>query len=264
LLNAYMLSIVQNAGSGPTVKDLLRQEVEMRAIQKARALVIALYRIANDSTLVDPDSVRYAMLAAHPDPSDFYLLAGIALERGDHRTATDWLDSLVVAKDEDPALLRDLVAMRIRLAGDWDRAENADLAALATMATSNMPGAAMAWAILYHLGATDAVPSPETPSNEKSLRHKPIRTTTNTERPVLEAYPNPTTGTCWAVLTVELDQAALLRVSDPQGRLVQSYRLAMGQQLVELDLSGLANGLYTCELLQGEFKLAVTKLTVQR
>jgi hypothetical protein len=40
--------------------------------------------------------------------------------------------------------------------------------------------------------------------------------------------------------------------------------LAAGQQLVELDLTGLSEGLYTCELLQGEYKLGVTKLTVQR
>ncbi len=53
-------------------------------------------------------------------------------------------------------------------------------------------------------------------------------------------------------------------MSDPQGRLVRTVRLAAGHQLVELDLTGLSEGLYTCELLQGEFKLAATKLTVQR
>ncbi len=58
--------------------------------------------------------------------------------------------------------------------------------------------------------------------------------------------------------------AATLRVSDPQGRLVRAVRLAKGQRMVELDLIGLSEGLYTCELLQGEYKLGVTKLTVQR
>lgn len=45
---------------------------------------------------------------------------------------------------------------------------------------------------------------------------------------------------------------------------MRTLRLAAGQRLVELDLTGLANGLYTCELLQGEYKLGVTELTVQR
>lgn len=66
------------------------------------------------------------------------------------------------------------------------------------------------------------------------------------------------------MISVELDDAALLRVSDAQGRVVNNVRLATGQRLVELDLIGLGNGLYTCELLQGEYKLAAAKLTLQR
>ena len=66
------------------------------------------------------------------------------------------------------------------------------------------------------------------------------------------------------MISVELDDAALLRVSDAQGRVVNNVRLATGQRLVELDLMGLGNGLYPCELLKGEYKLGVTKLTVQR
>jgi hypothetical protein len=80
----------------------------------------------------------------------------------------------------------------------------------------------------------------------------------------INIFPNPTTGQSWAVISMELDDAAWLRISDPQGREVRRYRLASGQRLQELDLNGLANGLYTCELLQGEYKLDVVKLTVQR
>jgi hypothetical protein len=78
------------------------------------------------------------------------------------------------------------------------------------------------------------------------------------------AHPNPSNGQSWAVISVELEDAALLRVSDPQGRLVSTIRLSAGQRIVELDLMGLAEGLYPCELLKGEYKLGVTKLTVQR
>jgi len=264
LLNAYMLAIVLNAGSGPTVKDLLVQEVIMRADEKERFFTLALDELATDTITPAPaDSLR-AMLAAHPDPSDYYLLAELEMERGDYAAATDWLDALVTAKAPDPALLRELVSMHQALGGDWQQADAAQRAALATMASSTEPGSAMAWGILYLLNESDEVPTAEEPSNEKSLRLQPARRLAATERPVLETHPNPTTGKSWAVISLELDEAAMLRLSDPQGRAVNTLRLAAGQRLVELDLMGLANGLYTCELLQGEYKLGVTKLTVQR
>jgi len=115
--------------------------------------------------------------------------------------------------------------------------------------------------ILYERGATTArrgflslILLPGIESSRRAFR-KPI---------VIKAHPNPTTGKSWAVISVELDDAAMLRVSDPQGRVVNTLRLAAGQRLVELDLMGLATGLYTCELLQGEYKLGVTKVTMQR
>jgi hypothetical protein len=264
LLNPYMLSIVLNAGSGPTVKDLLVQEVVLRGDEKARYLAIALDEWATDTITPDPaDSLR-AMLAAHPDPNDYYLLAELEMERGDHTAANGWLDALVAAKADDPVLLRDLVAMHQVLGGEWQQADAVQRASLATMAGSTEPGAAMAWAILYQLNETNDVPTAEEPSMEKSLSLTPARRTTATERPALEAHPNPSHGQSWAVITVELEDGALLRISDPQGRLVRTLRLAAGQRLVELDLMSLANGLYTCELLQGEYKLGVTKLNVQR
>jgi len=264
LLNEYMLAIVLNAGNGPTVKDLLRQEVMLRSTEKAHNLTIALDEWATDSITPDPyDSLR-TMLAAHPDPSDYYLLAELDMARGDYAAATDWLNALVDAKAEEPAVLRDLLDMHQALGGDWQQADAAQREALGTMAGSTEPGSALAWAILYQLGETNDLPTAEEPSNQKSLRLLPARRVSATERPVLEAHPNPSNGQSWAVIYVELEAAAQVRLSDPQGRLVRTVRLAAGQRLVELDLTGLANGLCTCELLQGEYKLAVTKLTVQR
>lgn len=264
LLNEYMLAIVRNAGNGPTLKDLLRQEVELRAMEKARAQVLAFSRIAGDSLITNPHDTLYAMLAAHPDPSDYYLLAGIAMELGDHATARNWLDSLVAAKADEPTTLRDLVTLHEALGGDWALADGTQREQLAQMAHSSEPGGAMAWAILYHLGATDEVPTAEIPDGTKRLSWAPDQATRPMERPLLEAHPNPTMGTTWAVISVELDDTALLRISDPQGRVVRTVHLAAGQRLQELDLSGLANGLYTCELQSGEFKLDVAKITVQR
>lgn len=170
----------------------------------------------------------------------------------------------MAARAEDPWLLRELVDMHQQLGGDWTQADAGQRAQLAGMANSAEPGAAMAWSILYHLGETDEVPTAEMPDGSKSLTLQPAKAPRAAERPLIEAHPNPTPGPSWIVIGVEVDDAAFVRISDTQGRLVRTHRLARAQRLLEVDLSGLANGLYTCELVQGEFKLGVTKLTVQR
>ena len=66
------------------------------------------------------------------------------------------------------------------------------------------------------------------------------------------------------VVDLELDEPATVRISDPQGRAVRSYRIVPGQKIIEADISGLAAGLYACELLVGNLRLATTKLTLQK
>lgn len=102
LLNAYMLAIVQNAGSGPTVKDLLRQEVELRASEKAHYFALALDEFATDSITPSPDDSLRAMLASHPDPSDYYLLAQLDMQRGDYTACNDWLDAWWLLRPQTP------------------------------------------------------------------------------------------------------------------------------------------------------------------
>jgi hypothetical protein len=264
LLNEYMMAIVQNAGSGPSVKDLLQQEVALRAAEKAEALVHVYADIAADSTLSDPYNTLFNLIAANADASDYYLLAQMALERGRYAKANAYLDSLVLATADDTGLLRDLVSMSQTLGGEWELADVSQRAQLATMANSAEQGSAFAWAIRYRMGETDEIPTAEMPDTEKSLVLERAKAPTPAALPLLQAMPNPTTGTSMLAIGLELDGAALVRVSDPQGRVVRTMRLGEGQRLVELDLTGLSNGLYTCELLQGEYKLAVTKLTVQR
>lgn len=58
-------------------------------------------------------------------------------------------------------LLRDLLTMHQTLNGDWQQADAAQRLALANMAASEEPGAAMAWAVLYYLNETNQVPTAE-------------------------------------------------------------------------------------------------------
>ncbi len=264
LLNEYMLSLVLNAGSGPTSKDLLVQEVELRSIEKAHAQVIAFDEIANDSLLTDMQATLYGLVAAHPEPSDYYLLSEIALEQGDHVLAHAWLDSLAAVGDTDHELMRTLTVMHEELNGEWEAADASQRAQLYTMIESAQPGAAMAWGILYELGETVEVPLIKEPTGTKSLLLPHRRINRSSERPVLEAHPNPSVGTSMLVIGLELDEPATVRITDPLSRLVRTYQLGKGQRMLEVELMGLANGLYACELLMNDLRLATTKLMLQR
>jgi hypothetical protein len=92
----------------------------------------------------------------------------------------------------------------------------------------------------------------------------PQRRSNVVEVPLLQAHPNPTAGHSMVVVGMEIDEPARLHVTDPSGRLVRTLPLAANQQLLEMDLTGLANGLYVIELLVGDMKLGAAKLTLQR
>ncbi len=263
LLNAYMLSIVRNAGNGPTVKDLLQKELAQRSSEKAHYLVLALDEILADSTLASPTDSLFAMMAYAPDGGDLYGLAQIAMAQGDHLTATAWLDSLLAARDMGQDVLRELVDMHEQVGNDWQQADADQRARLEQLAEKKDPGSAYAWAIRYHLGETQDLPLLPFPAATK--RYQPARhTNTGTvDLQMLQAHPNPTSGRSMVVIGSGVDEASRLHLSDPTGRLIRTLPVGANQQLLELDLSGLADGLYVIELFVGDFKLAATKLTLQ-
>jgi hypothetical protein len=264
LLNAYMMAIVSNAGNGPTLKDLLQQEVELRSAEKAQALVLAVNELTNDSTLAGPEDVLYDLLATAPDHTDFYVLVGMALQRGETALAISWLDSLSVAKDDGQELLREIATMQAALGNDWSMADATQRTRLLELAEKGAPGAAMAWAICFHLGLTMEMPLTPFPFSVKRLGPTNHQHAGPSDTPFLQAQPNPTTGTCMVVVGTALDEVAQLRVTDPSGRTVRTLPLPTGSVLLELDLAGLANGLYVVELLVGDMKLGATKVTLQR
>lgn len=263
LLNEYMLGLVLNAGNGPTVKDLLRDEIEVRSTEKLHSQIWAMREIMGDTTHTDPEQGLYDMHSQHPDVGDMYYLAELSHNMGMYTEAFAWLDSLEAHRDTDHQMLRDLFNMHSELQNDWSNATSAEIEILLQMSEQQAPGAAMAKGVLFSLQATDDLPEVILPMvGTKSL--KPGRATGRTAtRTFLSAHPNPTNGTSWVVIDLDLDEAAVIRIHDLQSRLVQQHQLAPGQRLLEIDLQKLANGMYTCELLQGDLKLAATKITLQ-
>lgn len=265
LLNTYMMALVRNAGSGPTVKDLLVEELELRSAEKGRHLTLAVDQLMNDSTTAGVVDTLYAMLAHAPDVGDLFSLARIAMERDQRDLAHAWLDTLVVKKVPGHEELRELLDMQQAVDNDWSQATNSQRARLKDLASMAGPGAAFAWAMRYHLGETQDLPLAYLPGATKRLfAASPRRLTGTAEVQTLQAHPNPTAGHSMVVVGMEIDEPARLHVTDPSGRLVRTLPLAANQQLLEMDLSGLANGLYVIELLVGDMKLGAAKLTLQR
>jgi hypothetical protein len=263
LLNAYMLSIVRNAGNGPTVKDLLQQELAQRSAEKAHYLVLALDELLADSTLASPTDSLFAMMAYAPDGGDLYGLAQIAMAQGDHLTATAWLDSLAAVHDPGQDLLRELAVMQQQVGNDWQHADSGQRTHLEQLADKRDPGSAYAWAIRYHLGETQELPLLPLPAATKRYQTGRHTNTGTVELQMVQAHPNPTTGRSMVVIGSGVDEAARLHLSDPMGRLIRTLPVGANQQLLELDLSGLADGLYVIELFVGDFKIGATKLTLQ-
>lgn len=114
-------------------------------------------------------------------------------------------------------------------------------------------------------GSNEDLPLAYLPGATKRLfAASPQRRSNVVEVPLLQAHPNPTAGHSMVVVGMEIDEPARLHVTDPSGRLVRTLPLAANQQLLEMDLTGLANGLYVIELLVGDMKLGAAKLTLQR
>ncbi len=87
------------------------------------------------------------------------------------------------------------------------------------------------------------------------------------EQALAEAFgqnrPNPA-GYTTIIPLASASEGATLKLSDATGRVLRSIPVASGQQQLELDLSGLPNGLYTYYLEQAMQRSPAKKLTVLR
>lgn len=79
-----------------------------------------------------------------------------------------------------------------------------------------------------------------------------------------DIYPNPTTGFTRMMVEAENNGAAIIQVTDIQGRMNRSLQQVLynGINTVDLDLTGLPAGLYQISIRQGEH-LQVTRVMVQ-
>jgi hypothetical protein len=75
--------------------------------------------------------------------------------------------------------------------------------------------------------------------------------------------PNPASDQTLIPL-YEWNERGVLRLSDLQGRTVREYPVQPGQNLVQVELNGLPNGLYTYTLSNGQSQTPARKLTVLR
>ena len=141
-----------------------------------------------------------------------YYLAELSQNMGMHAQAFTWLDSLEAHRETNHQMLRDLFNMHNELQNNWSNATSAEIEILLQMSEQQAPGAAMAKGVLFSLQATDDLPEVILPMvGTKSL--EPGRTTGSiATRSFLSAHPNPTSGTSWVVVDLDLDEAATTRI----------------------------------------------------
>ena len=80
----------------------------------------------------------------------------------------------------------------------------------------------------------------------------------------MKAYPNPTQGKLNLEFNIASGENYSLKVMDMTGRLVQTMngRASIGENLIELDMSGFAKGLYQLSIDNGE-EIQVVRVSVE-
>jgi hypothetical protein len=91
----------------------------------------------------------------------------------------------------------------------------------------------------------------------------PGSTTAEPER-FSSLYPNPGSGIFYLDGAIAEDEKALLRITDLSGRVVDEYQLVAGTTQQTIDLTGLANGIYSWSIILNDNPVRSEKLIIAR
>jgi hypothetical protein len=118
--------------------------------------------------------------------------------------------------------------------------------------------------VLYATGVLDSIPIPDVPADLKRRLHwKPAKRKGTLETPALGVLPNPASDLI-AFTYADGLEAGVLDIHDAQGHLLRALPLSGGKGLLESNVRGLPNGLYTVRLVLEGRALAHTQFTVAR
>jgi len=264
-LSPYQIHLIETAVDGSQVMQLLKREVAQKSSEKAKLQTHVLHDLLTDSTTANKYSTVLGLLAPNADLGDQFYLANLNLMVGETQLLDEWLDSMEVKSAEKVSVLRELLQMREAELATWPDLPATYANALQVNYDEAQPGSSLAAAIGYHLEFFEELPPIQIPDPTKA-RHA-ARTYSNASSSgasQLELFPNPTSGKSYLVLPSEAQTDLRVVISDALGRVAKEISMTKGARMLELDLSALADGFYTCEVLDGDIAHSSLQVVVNK
>jgi hypothetical protein len=267
-LSNFYYNLVASAQNGSNPLDILESAISTYASGKAENLTDLGRWSWLDSTNVD--SAITLLKNWHDQlPAD----NGAAVRAGYYNATGDMAALYTLAQTlENNSALPQVYGLLKRYAAEqqsagWLSPTAASKGWLQTLGQDReLIGSARAGTWLHALGSEPleeiiVLPEPEQRRMEVPQR---VRPSNSQEALILEVYPNPTSGLAYVVCHVPEGVAlSVITVHDAEGRLLKEVRLGSVAAVVELDLSGMAAGLYTASLSLDGVRAGQLKVAVQ-
>jgi hypothetical protein len=259
VLAPFFLAMVAQAqqGAGPTVKQVLEQEVAHRRSELATHQRVLGTIYARDTTGTPLDSLT-ALVLYDKDPENAARRLEALIHLGQYSLAQDLL-STTMANHLGKEVLQDILGMHQSTAGEWELLGEGDRTTLQDHAGGGRTGAAWAAGILYSIDAEVPQPPVRFPDTNKRLLPRPGgASAAAAQAPTLACYPNPTNASTFVTYPSYLD-GSTMTILDSKGDLVRNITL-VGGGVLEMGTGQLPDGLYLVNIAGTTFS---TKLTVQ-
>ena len=260
LLSSLLMAMVAEAQSesgGPTVKELLEQEIVQRRLQMTEHMNVLGHIYARDTIGTQADSLQKLML--NVDDKENRLLRFETLMKLGHYAEAQALLNGELDGHLGKEVLEDLLAMQQTTAGDWKLLNASDKSTLWAHAEEGRTGAAQAAAILLSLDEPAPLPPVRFPDTSKSRRVVRRTKTVAPLDPTLACYPNPSNAVTYVTYPAELDGSAMM-ILDAKGSMVRTFTLQT-HGLLEMDTKQLPGGMYQLAVPGTAFSI---KLSVQQ
>jgi hypothetical protein len=262
ILSSFFMEFLYNADCGASVRTLMEMNISGLATHRDKLIQqIARAGLTYESF---PESETDQLVYINDYVQQInHLDAVVTVRSRSSQLASkgDYTGALALAESEPKlANYKKILEMEQMAAGDWRLLSVAQIAELWSIRNLEKDfSSSMALGILQEIGEADFEPEPRVPIQYRSLQIGKDKV--NIDLPLLGVWPNPASGSAWLHYPIEADEHAIIKVFDPQGRLLNSFQ-PNSSGLVELSLKNYVSGIYVVQLIAFDKVLASIKLTV--
>lgn len=264
--STYQKGLMEGSSQSGEVLKLLKAEIGTLGEHKARLQRHMVNQLLTDSLETERWSAFITTIGASPDFADKFLMHAVHLQHGAVTQAQDWLDSLEAVSPKDIVVLEMLTDLRDDLGTAWPYARQQDWAVLEPQIDRLEAGAAWARSMAYqaeHTRKLPVLPLPDPNKSRQVMGRERDASLSALERGA-KLFPNPANDHTFLVLDEALEGALNMRLVDALGGVVTERTFSNSGQVFQVDLAGLAQGSYVCEIMRDgmdkeSIQLVVTK-----